>query len=143
MSDEWVVDANVGIKLFIAEELSPAAELLFGRLREDPPVRLYVPDLFYLECTNILWKHVRRFAYPMEDAREDLVALRRLALDLIASAELVSASLDLAMAQSISAYDACYAALSTWLGVPLVTADERLIRKLDGSGVSVRWLGDL
>lgn len=51
----------------------------------------------------------------------------------------MSASLVLAQRHSISAYDACYAALAALLGVPLVTADEKLARTLPGSV----WLGDL
>ncbi|HKZ84931.1 MAG TPA: type II toxin-antitoxin system VapC family toxin, partial [Anaerolineae bacterium] len=56
---ECVVDASVGIKLFIAEPLSNLADALFAHLAADPPGRLMVPDLFFIECANILWKHVR------------------------------------------------------------------------------------
>jgi predicted nucleic acid-binding protein len=52
----YVVDASVGIKLFIDEPLSDIAHALFEKLTEDPPVELFVPDLFYIECTNILVK---------------------------------------------------------------------------------------
>ena len=41
----------------------------------DPPANLYVPDLFYIECTNILLKYTRRFGRSMEDSRADLVDL--------------------------------------------------------------------
>ena len=69
--------------------------------------------------------------------------LHGLDLEPIASSDFLNPSLDLALAQSISAYDACYVAMATWLAVPFVTADEKLIRKLKGSGVDVHWLGDL
>jgi predicted nucleic acid-binding protein len=143
LTREWVVDASVGIKLFVPEDLSAEAELVFAQLEEVPPARLYVPDLFYLECTNILWKYVRRFGYPAEKAQESLAKLSILALQVIGSAQFLSSALDLALAQEITAYDACYAALARWLGISLLSADEKLIRKLDGSGVSARWLGDL
>jgi predicted nucleic acid-binding protein len=58
-TQEWVVDANVGIKLFVNGPLSDAAHKLFAQLSAEPPVRLYVPDLFYIEITNALWKYVR------------------------------------------------------------------------------------
>ena len=86
---DCVVDASVGIKLFLVEPLADRADLLFTSLTMTPPARLYVPDLFYVECTNILWKYVRRFGYSL----------------------------------------------------PLVTADEALVRRMDGTGLDVRWLG--
>jgi predicted nucleic acid-binding protein len=143
LNREWVVDASVGIKLVVPEDLSEAAERLCGQMDEDQAVHLYIPDLFYLECANILWKYVRCGAIPAEKARQGFAILRTLDFDLLASTEVLTPSLDLALTLGITAYDACYVALATWLEVPFVTADEKLIRKLDGSGISVVWLGDL
>jgi len=42
----------------------------------------------------------------------------------------------------ITAYDAAYVALSERLSLPLVTADERLVQHLAGTGLDVRFLGD-
>ena len=49
MTGDCVVDASVGVKLFLAEEGSDAADALFAQLTESPPARFYVPDLFYSE----------------------------------------------------------------------------------------------
>ena len=57
--------------------------------------------------------------------------------------DLVEAALPIASRWEISAYDACSVALGDRLHVPLVTADMKLIRKLDGSPYDVRWLGVL
>ena len=57
-----VVDASVGIKKFIIEPLTPKVDELFAHL-EDPSACLYIPDLFYVECTNILWKYIRAGLY--------------------------------------------------------------------------------
>ena len=64
-----VVDASVGAKLFLPEPLSEQAQALFDRLSDDPPVELYVPDRFYVECGNTLWKRTRFFDYPEAEAR--------------------------------------------------------------------------
>ncbi len=137
-----VVNASVGIKLFINEPLSDKADALFAHLAADPPAVLAVPDLFYIECANILWKHVRRFGYPAAAAQKDLIALRKLALESIPTASLMSDALEIAIARGIMAYAACYVALAQQLGMTCVTADEKLARLLASASYNVRWLGD-
>lgn len=136
-----VVDASVGIQLFLREPLSPHADALFAHLAADPPARLYVPDLFYVECANTLWKYVRRFDYPPDSARRDLLNLQGLALHPASTAILADCALDIAMAYQVTAYDACYVALSQRLDFPLITADEALVRRFKGTPYDVQWLG--
>ncbi|HJZ45976.1 MAG TPA: type II toxin-antitoxin system VapC family toxin [Roseiflexaceae bacterium] len=138
---ECVIDASVAIKLFVIEPLSDRADILFDGLAKDPPARFYVPDLLFVECANILWKHIRRFGYPAENAREDVADLRTLALHSVSTADLIGDALPIALANEISAYDACYVALAHRLSVPFITADEALVRKLDGTGYDIRSLG--
>jgi predicted nucleic acid-binding protein len=138
-----VVDASVGIKLFVQEDLSDQADRLFSQLAEDPGARFYVPDLFFVECTNILWKYARNYAYPAESARRDVEDLGALALVSVSTADLIVSALDLALDFGVTAYDGCYAALAQLLDLPLVTADIPLSRKLEGSEVKVRLLEDL
>lgn len=137
-----VVDASVGVKLFLAEPLSAQADALFDQLTAEPPAHLLVPDLFYIECTNILWKHVRHFAYAAEQARRDVADLAALALAVVPTAELMGAALEIALAHDLTAYDACYVALAARRRIPLLTADQRLVRKLAGTTYSAHWLGD-
>jgi len=75
-----VVDASVGIKLFVEEQGSELAARIFDLLTANPPITLYVPDLFYIECTNILWKYTRHYDYPAESACENIADLLILAL---------------------------------------------------------------
>jgi predicted nucleic acid-binding protein len=133
-----VVDASVGIKLFIDEPLSDAADALFEQLSQDPPVELFVPDLFYIECANILLKTMRRFGRSLEDSQADLADLRRLALRSTPTADLMEEALVLAADKNLTAYDACYATLARRLGVPVITADERMAQAIDWA----IWLGD-
>lgn len=140
MSGDCVIDASVGIKLFLAEEGSAAAAALFRRLADTPPAHFYVPDLFYSECANILWKYVRRFGYPAANARQDVADLQALRLQTISAADLLIPTLELALQYDITAYDACYAALAQQLDLPLITVDAPLVRKLAGSGVEAHLL---
>jgi len=139
---DCVVDASVGIKLFLLEPLSERADALFDHLTDALPASLYVPDLFTIECANILWKYVRRFGYPPEAARHDVADLARLPVRPVPMAALVEPALSLAIRWEITAYDAAYVALAERLSLPLVTADEALVRKLAGTGADVRFIGD-
>jgi predicted nucleic acid-binding protein len=141
MNPDCVVDASVGIKLFLVEPLAERADALFATLTGSPPARLYVPDLFYVECTNILRKYVRRFGYPAEAARQDVADLVRLPLHVAPTADLAEAALALALDHSLTAYDAAYVALAHRLSLPLITADEALVRRLAGTDLAVRGLG--
>ena len=143
MTGDCVVDASVAIKLFVIEESSEQADTLFEQLASDPPVRFYVPDLLFIECANILWKYVRYYGYPAENARQNVADLQALALRSVSTADLLAPALELALAQDITAYDACYAALANQLHLPLITADLTLERKLQGTSINIRILQDL
>ena len=133
-----VVDASVGIKLFVDEEYSDKVHALFEQLASDIPATLYVPDLFYIECANILLKYTRRFGRSLEDSRADLVDLGCLSLRVVPTAELMEDALLLAAEQNLTAYDACYAVLASRQALTLVTADKPLAK-----AVEALWIGDL
>ena len=134
-----VVDASVGIKLFVEEEFSEKVLHLFSQLAEESPAELYVPDLFYIECTNILLKYTRRFKRPLEDSQADLADLNELALKSTSTADLMEDALILAYNKKLTAYDACYAILAQKLELPLLTADEPLAKAIEWA----IWIGDL
>ena len=140
---DCVVDASVGIKLFIVEPLSNEAHALFAGLAADPPARFYAPDLFYIECTNILLKYVKRLGLAPEDAGLFVEQLGQLALTAISTESLRVDAFEIAVEHDLTAYDAAYVALARQLALPLVTADARLARRLAGTAHDVRWLGDL
>jgi predicted nucleic acid-binding protein len=72
-----VVDASVGIKKLIIEPLTPKVNQLFAHL-SDPDARLFIPDLFYIECTNILWNYIRAGLYDSAEAQANLADLQLL-----------------------------------------------------------------
>lgn len=129
-----VVDASVGVKLVIEEEGSEEAEAIFARLGGADPIVLVAPDFFFIECANVFRTRVHRRLMTAEQAREAFAILHSLPLQSVASADLVPLALDLALIHGLSVYDATYAALAERLGVPLVTADGRLARKLEEAG---------
>lgn len=128
-----VVDASVCVKLFIAEEDSQRAIDLFA----DTETARHAPDLLLIECANVLWTKVRRGTYLASDAVSDLQDLRATDTVVAPTAGIVVRAFELANEFDISAYDACYVALAESLGVPLVTADEKLATKLTGTAHEV------
>ena len=141
-SYDCVLDASVGIKLFLVEDHSKRARALFAHLEGPLPAQFFVPDLFFVECANILWKYVRRFGYPSQSAQQDVADLVALPVQVVPTGALVESALKLALDYSLTAYDASYVALSDRLALPLVTADERLVQSLDGTRLDVRSLVD-
>jgi predicted nucleic acid-binding protein len=137
-----VPDASVTLKLFVEEALSERAAALFGHLSVEPPAQLSVPDLLYIECTNVLWKHTRRSGYPVDRARQAVRDLASLAVHWYPTTDLIHPALEIAIQHGITAYDASYIALARELHVPMVTADERLVRAVSGASLDVHWLGD-
>ena len=136
MSNErlrFVIDASVGIKLFIDEPGSDAVHALFAKLSGDPPIELYIPDLFYNECANLLLKYMIRYGRSLEDSRADLADLSLLALKSVPTASLLENALVFASAKNLTAYEACYAVLALKLEIPLITADQEVVKVVDGA----------
>ena len=92
----YVVDASVAIKLFVEEEFPDKTQSLFAHLASETPAELHVPDLFYIECANILLKYTRRYKRPIEDSQADLADLNELALQSTSTADLMEDALTLA-----------------------------------------------
>jgi predicted nucleic acid-binding protein len=135
-----IVDASVAVKLYLAEPLATEAIALFGLLT-DPANVFHVPDLFYAECTNIFWKYVQRHLATVAQVTGYLASPRVLPLQRTPTFDLIDNALPLALTHGITAYDACYVALAPRLGLPFITADQKLEQKLAAAGLSVTWLG--
>jgi len=136
-----IVDASVGIKKFIIEPLTPKVDELFVHL-DDSNAYLYIPDLFYVECTNILWKYVRAGLYDSTEAQANIVDLKLLRFTPTPTAALIQEALPLSVAHGISAYDACYVALSQRNSAPLLTQDQRLVNTLESTDLDVQLFSD-
>jgi predicted nucleic acid-binding protein len=142
MRFDCIVDANVCLKLFLVEPLTSEAQALFAHLTDANPAQFYAPDLFYIECANILWKYAHHHGYDPVSASLDMVDILDLPINITPTQLLSEAALELALDRGIAAYDAAYVVLSDRLDLPLVTADERLVHRLQSTHYDVRWLGN-
>ncbi len=105
-------------------------------------VRFLVPDLFWAEFGNVLWKAVRLGRMPQASAETALVAMRERSFPTIPSHELLEEAFAIATAFQRSVYDALYIALAVTSKAQLVTADERLANAV-AAHLPVKWLGAL
>lgn len=136
-----VVDTSVGIKHFIADPLTPKVNQLFDRLAYSQ-TEIFVPDLFYIESANTFWKYVRARLYTAAEVQADLTTLKALPLRVVSTAELMEEAVNIGLNYGITAYDACYVALSQQVSAPLLTLDERLVRAVAAASYDVRSLND-
>jgi predicted nucleic acid-binding protein len=123
------IDTNIAVKLFIPDPLSAKAETLFRSLRQVQS-QFFVPDLFYIELTNVLWKYVRANQYPADQVKVALQRIQALPLNVTATKDLMLDAIDLSLKHGISAYDAAYVALAQRMSVPLLTLDNKLFTAL-------------
>lgn len=136
-----VIDASVGIKQFVPDPLTSKVNQLFAHLA-NPQNQFFVPDLFYIECANILWKYVRAGLYATDDVPADLVSLKTFPLRVVSTADLMADAVEIALAYNISAYDASYVALSQQVDATLLTLDQRLVMALGATSYDVCLFND-
>lgn len=121
MIEAAVVDASVGVKWVVNETDSDVARSL-------SQTSLHAPDLFPIECANILWKKARLRDLTRRNAMECLDILQQAPVAIVPTHELMPRALDLAFELQHPVHDCVYLALALLRGIPLVTADERLVK---------------
>jgi predicted nucleic acid-binding protein len=135
-----VVDASVAVKWVVEEEHSAKAVLLLGF------DACHAPDHWQAEAVNVLWSKVFRGELSAADAEERMTVLLRAPVIATPIAGLMPRAFAIAVAHMVTIYDALYVALAETRDIPLVTADERLIRRLSGDPALAKlmvWVGDL
>jgi predicted nucleic acid-binding protein len=138
----YLVDASVGAKWCL-----PAADEPYVQEAEDllesfklSQVRLFVPDLFWTEVANALWKSVRRKKLSLDRAIESFSILREAGIATLPTASLLPEALNIAALCDRTVYDSVYMVLAVQSSTEMVTADERLARAL-AAYLPVKWLG--
>lgn len=133
-----VVDASVMVALYVEEPLSEPARAALLRSREAGD-DLHAPDLLLIECANALWKRVGRGELDRDSAMTAIAELSKLEdLDRHPLDErLVPPALSLAIAHSLTAYDAAYAALAVQLGGTVLSGNNRFIERASQAGLPV------
>ena len=140
--NRFVVDASVALKWCLpaaTETLVLEAEELLASYREHNAAFL-VPDLFWLELANGLWKGVWKKTIDTPWAEKAYGKVEELEMPTIPSFEFVPKALQFAMSERRSVYDCVYVALALQDQDDLVTSDVRLANAL-AARFPVKWLG--
>ncbi len=119
----FVVDASVVLKWFLPEVHAGAARRLLNE-----PHEYVAPDLLFPEVGSAVWKRVRRGELKHAEGRRLMNDITDVAVETIASRDLVTEAVEIAIASGHTVYDSTYLALAVRLETMLVTADERLVR---------------
>jgi predicted nucleic acid-binding protein len=140
----YVIDASVAAKWILpasGETLRREALELLKRYAAGE-LRFVVPDLFWAELANILWKAVRQERIRATAAESGLHAMRDRSFPTVSSHTLLIEAFAIATAFDRVVYDALYVALAVTSKSQLVTADERLANAL-AAHLPVKWLGSV
>ncbi len=137
-----VFDASVAAKWCLPAAGEPLAEEALDLLKRyvSGELQIVVPDLFWPELGNILWKAVRQGRTSRGSAREAISVMRDRGLPTIPSPDLIEDALAIALRFERTVYDGVYVAAAIAQNTTLITADERLANALGGH-LPVRWLG--
>ncbi|MEH2285660.1 MAG: type II toxin-antitoxin system VapC family toxin [Nostoc sp.] len=125
---QYVLDASIAIKWFIPEVYSDAARRLVASNHT-----FLVPDFFFPEVGNVLWKRVRRGEDTAENARQTLTDLNAVPVEVYLSQPLMPLALDIAFQTDRAVYDSLYLALAITQQCQMVTADEKFYNALKTS----------
>ena len=136
----YVLDARVAAKwvLRVGEPLAAEALQLFKSYKAGE-IDFLVPDLFFAEFANILWKAQLRDrcdAALVDSAVREMISL---GIPAFSSFSLIEAAIQIARAYRRPVYDCIYVALAVETRSEMVTADELLANSLPG--LPVVWLG--
>jgi predicted nucleic acid-binding protein len=140
----FVVDASVAAKWVLPGPDEPQKQQALHFLRQwrDGEILFVVPDFFWVESANILWKAILRGRCNRKQAEEAMTALREHRIPTVPSINLLDSALDKAVTHGRTVYDSIYVALAVESKAQFVTADEKLVNAL-ASHLPVKWLGAL
>lgn len=139
-----VIDASVAAKWCLPTKDEALGDQAIGLLRRCTrgEILALVPDIFWPELGNVLWKAARLGRCSEASATEALTTVRSYGLKTVSSFQLLDSALRIALSFDRTVYDSLYVALAAEAMTELVTADERLANAL-AAHLPVKWLGAL
>jgi predicted nucleic acid-binding protein len=138
--NSYIVDASIVVQLLITEPHTSETRVLFKGI--DSGDMLYLPEFALIECTNVLWKHVRFYGVALNDAKKQITILTSLDVVLIPVAGFLPRALEIGSRHQLAIYDSVYIALAEHLGHPLITDDTKQARAATAGGLTLKPITD-
>jgi predicted nucleic acid-binding protein len=140
----YVLDASVALKWAIpsADEPLSAESLDLLRKYVKGELDFLVPDIFWAEVGNVLWKGSRQGRWSRDLSEQIASEMQARNFRTVSSHALLNGALKIAFTYTRSVYDCLYLALAIESGSQLITADERLANAV-AAHLPVKWLGAL
>jgi predicted nucleic acid-binding protein len=137
-----VLDASVAIKWAIPSAREPFTDAALRLLKRyvDGEVEFIVPDVFWAEVGNVLWKGTRQGRWRQGEAEAVAADMKARDFKTVSSVVLLDEALKIAFAHDRAVYDCLYVALAVQSKTDLITADERLANAV-AAHLPVKWLG--
>jgi predicted nucleic acid-binding protein len=137
-----VLDASVAVKwaLPLAQETLAGESLQLLKRYTDGEINFIVPDIFWSEVGNVIWKGVRQRRWRQAVAERAASEMSKRNFFTVPSLDLSADALAIAFAHDRSVYDCLYVALAIRFKTEMITADERLANAL-AAHLPVKWLG--
>lgn len=138
----FVLDASVAIKWAMPLAREPLMDESLRLLKRyiAGKVDFIVPDVFWAELGNVLWKGVRQRRWKRDQAENVASDMKARDFMTVSSLVLLPEALKIAFVYNRSVYDCLYAALAVQSKTDMITADERLANAL-AARLPVKWLG--
>jgi predicted nucleic acid-binding protein len=137
-----VLDASVAVKWAMPSAREPLTDESLRLLKRHVAgeVDFIVPDVFWAELGDVLWKGVRQRRWKRDEAESVAADMRARDFTTVSSLVLLPEALKIAFAYDRTVYDCLYAALAVQAKTEMITADERLANAL-AAHLPVKWLG--
>jgi predicted nucleic acid-binding protein len=136
----FVVDASVVVQLLVNEQYTPETKALFATIEDGN--KLFVPEFGLIECTNVLWKHVRFHGLNQVAAEKQVAILIALDVVMTPATGLMPRALEIGLKHQLAIYDSIYIALAEKLNYPLITVDRRQAKASQAEGITLKNIAD-
>lgn len=126
---KYVLDASVAVKWFFPhEESSQIARRLLRKIKEKR-IKVLIPQLFFFEVINVIKTKTRSTAEDVLQVVDDIFSLNLISQKI--SKELLVKANFYAQKYDLTIYDTSYIGLAEINKVILVTADQKLAKKVN------------
>ncbi len=137
-----VLDTSVAVKFYLPEDLRDEALSILASV-EAGETRLLAPGTIQPEFFNAMWQQHRRGDLSFDEVSEFWSEFADTTIDLYAPESLMSRAVEITSSTGAIIYDALFLALAEYTSSIVVTADDKLLKTLEGTPFAehARYLG--